>query len=141
MNLAPIVTRLQTACPEFRAVGGAAEYDAANTGILVAPAAFVVPLEDRAGENYLIGITAQRVEVLFGVIVLLTDFVNPASGERAMNDLETYRASVRAALHGWQPQADAEPCLISGGQLFSFEPGALWWQDVYRTAHDVRTTQ
>ncbi len=140
MNLSSVVERIRDLCPLLRSVGGAAQYDVAVNGLLTAPAAFVVPLSETAGENYLAsGATAQRIEVRFGVILVLSSHGDVTQGADALDQLDTHRSALRAALHGWLPSPDAEPCLVDQGAVLEFLPGELWWQDVYRTAYDLRT--
>ena len=148
MDTAPIITRLRGQVTALKIVGGAAEVEAALNGLAAAPAAFVIEQTDTAKENEIANEVHQRVEV--GLLVLLAvKNAKDSRGEAGQGDLETLRGivasgpppagSVAAALIGWQPAASIDPLTYSGGQLFRFDPGIIWWLEAYRTAHYIRS--
>lgn len=144
MNLAPVVERLKAETGStFRVVGRAAELNAAlEAGVPATPAVYVIPLAEQAGDEFLLGVTAQRIQARFGVLLLVRNAADGTRGSATLDDLEPLRGAVRSALHGWAPGgAGSEPCLFESGELLSFEPGALSWLDTWRTAEEWRTTQ
>ena len=138
MNLAAIITRLDTQVTALKKVGGAAEVEAALKALSAAPAAFVIEQTDEAGENNLAGDVHQRVDVDL-LVLLAVPNAKDSRGEAGQTDLETLRAATRTALLGWSPTSDIEPLTYKGGQLFRFDPGLIWWLDAWRTAHYIRS--
>jgi hypothetical protein len=143
MNLAPVVARLRAQTgTTFRNIGSAAELQAAiATGTPAAPSAYVIPLEESGGEPYLVSGTAQRVTQVFGVLLVLRSARDGAKGGGVIDDLDTLRSAVQAALHGWQIGDAYEPCTFQRGELSSFEAGAMSWLDTWKTATEMRTLQ
>lgn len=138
MNLAAIITRLDTEVAALAIVGGAAEIAAASEALAASPAAFVIEETNKAGENPVAHDVHQRVEVSLSVFLAIKN-AKDSRGQSGNSDLETLRLAVRAALLGWAPAADIEPLTYSGGELFRFEPGLIWWREGWRTAHYIRS--
>lgn len=138
MNLAPIIAAIDAGCPLLKLVGGAAEFDEAADGIKTTPACFVIPLSETAGENVLVNGNLQRIDVDFG-ICLVVKHARKSSGMLA--ELETIRTSVRTALVGktLTTETASQPIRFTGGQLINFQPGLMWWQDGFKTAHHIST--
>lgn len=140
MQLAPILAHIKSHCPALRQVGGAAEFSALpEAGPQAVPAAFVVPLEERAGSNQLDTGISQRVDVRFGVILAVRN-LRDGVGAAANDDLETLRRAVKAALLGWQPTGADDVCTFGGGRVLQLNNQVLWWQDDFVTAYYERLT-
>jgi hypothetical protein len=139
VNLAPIIAAIDAGCPLFKAVGGAAEFDAEADGVKTTPACFVIPLSESADQNLMLNGNLQRIDVDFGVCIVVKHARN-ASGMLA--DLETLRTSVRTALAGktLTTETASQPIRFTGGQLLNFQPGLMWWQDGFKTAHHIQST-
>jgi hypothetical protein len=138
VNLAPIVQRLRTVATTFKSVGGAAEYDAALDAQIVTPSAYVVELSSnpRQQGSYTLTVVTQTVEVTVAVIIAIKHR-SDIKGDGDQSPLEAARTAARMALLGWQAAPDNEPLTYVGGQLLDFEPGMLWWQDVYVTTETI----
>lgn len=138
MNLAAIISRIESQVTALKIVGGAAEIVAASEALAASPAAFVLEELNAAGENNVANDTHQRVEVSLSVFLAVKN-AKDSRGEAGQGDLETLRLAVRAALLGWSPAAGIEPLTYTGGELFRFEPGLIWWREGWRTAHYIRS--
>lgn len=143
MNLSPVVTRIRAQTgTTFRDVGSAADLQAVlSAGVPSTPSAYVIPLEENAGEPYLVSGTAQRVTQTFGVLLVLRSAREGVRGGGVVEDLNALRSAVQAALHGWQISSAYEPCTFQRGELSSFETGAMSWLDTWQTATEMRTLQ
>lgn len=138
MNLAPIIAEIRTVCTVFKAVGGVAEFDAAADGVKTTPACYVVPLSEQAEDNQQLYGNLQRVNVDFGVCIIVK---HARAAEEMLNDLESLRSSVSSALIGktLTTESNSMPIQFTGGQVLDFQPGLMWWQDGYRTAHHIHS--
>lgn len=132
MDLSPIVARLRTELSALRSVGASADLDAAIEGAVAMPAAFVLPLAESGRDAALVGITAQRVTLAFGVLHVLSNR-RDAQGGAALGDLHAHRQALKRALVGWVPDAaTGEPVLFTGGRLLRLDgDGRLWWIDEF----------
>ncbi len=139
MQLAPIVSRLQSQVTTLKKVGMAAEFDAARKDVRpVPPAAFVLPLRESAGRNELENAISQRVTAQFAVVYCAQN-LRDARGGQAHEDLDAVRAAGKTALLGWQPDVDHDPCEYVGGELLGLQGPFVWWQDVFVTAFYMRS--
>lgn len=137
MDISPIVARLEAQLlPSLGwvAIGGAADLDAAIDNTAGTPAAYVLPLAERAGESYLAGMQAQPLLLTFAVCVCVQNVRDPR-GAAAQSDLQLRRDQVKAALIGWT-LSDAAVAYREG-QLLRFDAGRLWWLDTYTTDAQV----
>lgn len=132
-----VMQRLIAEVPTLRQVAGAADLATAEDDMKRAPAAFVLPIREAPGQNYLELGVSQRVVRTFGVL-LASRNLRDARGEEAYVELESLRDQVMAAYLNWQPDTDHEPCEYAGGRLIRLSNAVLWWQDEFRTAHLVR---
>jgi hypothetical protein len=140
MLLDAVGQRLDTSVSALKKIAGAADFASAGMDIKskgALPAAYVLPLAERADANGLANAVSQRVEVRFGVILAISN-LRDALGKNAQGDLAGLRTSVFAALLGWQPDADHDPVTFGGGRLLQLQDGLLWWQDEFVTAYYLR---
>lgn len=138
--LADIAARLRDLCPSLLVVGDAAQFAAVVDQLPDTPAAYVIPLNERASANrFASGAVHQEVDAQLGVVFAVRN-VTDARGAAANADLAALRAEVSAALIGWQPDGCSDHVLFAGGELVAFANGCLWWQDEYVTSYPVRKT-
>jgi len=131
MDLSLITTRLREQLTGFKAIGGAADLDAAAEGAVATPSAFVIPLADSARPNGLIGTHHQELTEAFAVILVVAN-LRDARGDAALQTLAPLRLQVRQALAGWVPvAAEGEPVQIAGGRLLRMADARLWWSDEF----------
>lgn len=138
--LLDVIQALRERVPAFASrVGGAAEIDnLSETAKLDAPAAWVIPLDEKAGENTDQAGYQQEVEEGFAVLVVL-DNAGDEKGQGAVTQLPAIRAAIFAALIGWTPpkvgaiQYDAIE--YSGGQLVDLSRSRLFYQFEFATRY------
>lgn len=139
MLLAPIEARLKDQVAALnRNVAGAVDFAAAEGNLKSVPAAFVLPLIDKAGPNNLAcGGIEQRVVERFGVALVVNN-ASDARGAAAHTALEPLRRAVIDALLGWPPGAEYDPCEYGGGRILKLNGMDLWWQLDFTTAYFER---
>lgn len=134
-----VITRLGSLVPAtLKKVGGAVDVPATEEAVArlakeKLPAAYILPLADRAGANVTgTEIVEQMVECRYGVLLAISNLRDPR-GEQAQADLRAVRQAIMDALLGWAPAADYDPCEYAQGRLMQFSDQVLWWQDDYLT--------
>lgn len=138
LDLALVIERLKSEVRGLRLVAGAADLAALREAPpLALPAAYVVPLAERAEPDALLGVVEQRLQLTFGVLLAVRS-LRDARGEAAQNELRGLRDAVLAALMGWTARPDADPCEYAGGRLLQLNDTVLWWGDDYRAAYFLR---
>lgn len=140
MLLKPIADRLKVEVPAFRNnVTGTADFAAAREGLKSVPAAFVLPLMDRASasdtqdESVILQYVAER----FGVVLVVSN-VRDAQGANAHDDLQSLRDAVIDSLLGWQPSAGYSPVEYGGGRMLALNGNDLWWQVDFVTGYYLK---
>ena len=137
MNLDAVIQQLRTHAPVFQErVAGAADYALAKDQIwLKQPAAYVIPLEDEAGENENQVGVYQVVREKIGVVVDLSNAVDPSDrrGQGAATQVvDQFRAVLWASLLNWRPDAQrqARGFAYAGGGLVGEGLTRQWlrWQ-------------
>jgi hypothetical protein len=142
MLLLPVVDQIKTiqaaGNDEFRKVATAANFAAARDDLKNPPAAYVVPMADRAGANSLGGgAILQPVREQFGVALGVSN-LRDASGVAAQAEFERLRRLVIDKLLGFVPGEGYEPCEYGGGSLLLLSPDVLWWQLTFTTGYMER---
>ena len=134
------IARLIAEAPVLKSVKGAADFAAAGMdGVKQLPAAFVIPLAESAGEQqHATMSTQQGMRSTFGVI-LAAQNLRDARGDKALASIIELRRAVFAALYGWQPAEDFDPCEYSGGRILQLDNQVLWWQDDFVTQSIIRS--
>ena len=132
MDLTLILARLKAQLSGLKSVGTSADLDTAIEGAVALPAAFLLPLAERATASDLTGSTSQRITQAFAVLHVVSNR-RDALGSAALSDLVPLRARLRAALVGWVPDAETgEPVHYSAGRLLQLDhDGRLWWLDEF----------
>lgn len=128
-----VIARLQSQVAGFKTVSGSADIDAADKGLVPAPAAFVLALTDQPSRNEVATFVAQRNVTRFGVAIAVQNLRDPR-GEKAGADLRILRMAVIEAMLNWSPGAGYDPCEFAGGRLLQLSDQVLWWQDEFLTA-------
>lgn len=142
MLLLPIVDQIKAietgGVAEFRKVATAANFAAARDELKNPPAAYVLPMADRASANQLGGgAILQPVKEQFGVALAVSN-LRDASGVAAQAEFERLRRLVIDKLLGFVPGTDYEPCEYGGGGILMLAPDVLWWQLVFTTGYMER---
>lgn len=128
------VERLTLMATLLRQVGAAADLAAAEQGVRTTPAAFVLPLADRATAAPHTAEFRQRVLQSVRVVFAVTNKAD-ARGDAARESLITARQNARHVIAGWVPEGCIEPLEFTAGQLLRLDRGLLWWQDDFATAY------
>lgn len=133
MDITLVVTRLKERLTGLKSIGASADLDAAIDGVVALPAAFVLPLAERASTTAVLGMTESRVAETFGVVHVLSNR-RDAQGSAALSDLFGLRAALRAALVGWVPDATTgESVHYTSGRLLRLDGiGRMWWMDEFQ---------
>lgn len=139
MDMSPIIAALRQRCPVFaQRVAGAAEYAAVADGKVspTVPAAFVVPLDDNAGDR--LSQTSYRQQILegFAVVVALSNEADPR-GQTAHASVHAIRAALWRALLGWSPSDEHGPIYYAGGQLTNMDRARLWWRFDFEAEYEI----
>ncbi len=135
MLLQPIADQLRAIVTDFKKVAGAADFAAAKADVLATPSGYVVPLNDLAQPNTLLGLSVdQHVVERFGVILAVTN-ARDMRGDAVNTPLEDLRRKVIQALLGFQPTVDYDPILYGGGQLLELDVTTLYWRVDFVTGY------
>jgi hypothetical protein len=102
------------------------------------PAAYVIPLVERAGDaDRATMVVVQKKQITFGVVLVLSPLKDPRGGA-PIDDMETPRTAVNDALIGWTPDGMEQHCLFAEGRLQFVGNGLLLWMDSFRTREAIR---
>lgn len=130
MDITAIITALKTrTVSTFNSrVAGAAEFKRLpETANLVMPAAYVIPLDDDAGEQQSENGFSQIVRDGFAVIVVVSNN-SDERGQGGIVSVSAIRAVLWAALLAWKPDAAHGPIIYEGGQLLDMDRARLYYQ-------------
>lgn len=131
LDLQALAERLRAAMPELRQVGVLADLEAALGGTFTPPAAFVMPVSERAEAPVRTSVLRQRVALRTGVLLSVQN-LRDIKGAAALDTLRPLRAALRTALVGWVPDADTgEPLVHATGRLWRMDGGRIWWLDEF----------
>lgn len=135
MNLSKVINQLRTYATIFDGnVAGAAEFEQAlkDTGNLPLPAAYVIPLEDQAGDNMIRNALRQDVTERIGIIAAV-DGSADRRGQGAVDGLHALRKAIHGAILNWHIEPDRAPRGIQygGGHLLSWDRGRVFWMYIY----------
>lgn len=132
MDLQFAIDRLKARTTGMRAIGSAADLDAAFSGVVAVPSLFVIPLSDDSTPVDDNGPYEEWLTSLFGVVMAVSN-AKDTRGDAALATLVPVRQQVKAALAGWVPdEATGEPVTPKSGRLLRFDgDGRLWWIDQF----------
>lgn len=126
--LTEIIQRLRVLADVFDTrVAGAATVEAAVTQTLTEfPAAFVVPLEDKAEPNRADENLLQLLHQKIGVVAVLDASADPR-GQAAVEAAWTaVRQALWYALLAWMPDGCSEPLAYRGARVLRLDAARLW---------------
>ncbi len=136
-----IVTRLKTRATELKAVWTAEDLAALQKG--AAPRdgdCFVVPGPESGERNpFSTGAFRQLVTVQFLVAFIIRHAADAKGGER-VSKFDVYKASIEAALAGWLPTPDSDPCELVSGQGRPLSNGATVYVQTWQTTRYLEQT-
>lgn len=129
MDISLVIAALKERCTSFGGrVAGAAEYKRiAESAQLTVPAAYVIPMDDEAGENQTLNGYRQDITDVIAVIVVLSNTVDEL-GNVSINTVRLMRAELCRALAGWPPDAEHERLIYEGGHLLELNRVLLSYQ-------------
>ena len=133
MDLEFAIARLKAHTTGIRAIGGAADFDAALASNVVLPAVYVIPLGDSADWMEHTGSYDEAEQLDFGVVIGVSN-LKDTTGAAAQQSLAPVRLQVRKALAGWVPDDNTgEPIRKVSGRLLRLDgDGRLWWMDRFQ---------
>lgn len=136
-----IITALKARAASFGGrVAGAAEYKRLpETANLAVPAAYVIPMDDDAGEQSSQNGYRQTVTDTFAVVVVLSNTPDER-GQTAITGKDAIRAELWTALLAWQPDAEHGPIEYAGGQLLDLDRARLYYQFEFSAETEIRET-
>lgn len=126
--LTEIIQRLRGLADVFAGrVAGAATVEAAVTQTLTEfPAAFVVPLEDKAEPNRADENLLQVLHQKIGVVAVLDASADPRGQAAAEAAWAGLRPALWYALLAWVPDGCSEPLSYRGAQVLRLDAARLW---------------
>lgn len=145
IDLATIIAALRDKVAAFGGrVSGAAEFEAAfdASGAAIAPAAWVIPLDDSV-ENLSQSGTVMALTENFGVYVLIDASADPR-GQAAWNSVTAMRLALWGALLGWVPAEGCSAFAYEGGELVRLDRARLFYRfefSVVSTIDDAGSRQ
>jgi hypothetical protein len=139
MNLQTVIQALKDRVPTLGGrVSGAADFASGLESVvnLLLPAAFVLPLEDAAGDNDVWPGLTQNLTERIGVVVQFDNTtIAPAdqrTGFSGVNQVDAARVAVFKAVLNWIPPDQvglaARGFRYGGGRLVDFDRARLFWQ-------------
>lgn len=126
--LSQVISRLKGKA-DLRKVEGVLALSAVEA-VPQAPAAFVLPMDERADPNVGTGVN-QRITVSFGVLLI----VRKAGTREVADDLTPWTHPILDELVGWQPEGGCDAVEYRGGSLVDLQPGEVRWLMTFSTNH------
>ena len=138
MKLSHIVHTLRHFSPSFEGrIGAAAEFSTIkDMAFLKLPAAYVVPLDDRADDNKSQTDYWQNVTEGFGVIVVFKPMDKRGQHE-AYDIVENIKTELWRALLGYEPSPSHYPIQYDGGDLLDLDRGRIFYQFNFSSVREV----
>ncbi|HSH72345.1 MAG TPA: hypothetical protein VK974_04730 [Methylophilaceae bacterium] len=125
-----VIDALKQRLPETFAgrISGAAEFALLDPAAKMdLPAAYVIPLDDRAEANESSNGYQQLIRDAFGVVVVLDNAVDE-KGNASILNIIPLRNKLFAALLSWQPDEDHGPIEYEGGQTLDIDRARFYYQ-------------
>lgn len=138
MKLSNIIKTLRQLSPSFEGrIGGAAKFSAIkDAAFLKLPAAYVVPLDDKAEDNKSQTDYWQDVTEGFGVIVVLKPLDERGQHE-AYDIVEDIKVEIWRALLGLEVSPAHHPIQYDGGDLLELDRGRIFCQFNFSAVREV----
>jgi len=139
MDIDPIIAAIKARCPSFAGrVAGSAEYAALPEAAKMAmPAAYVIPMDDEAGEQESANGYKQAVREVFAVIAVLSNTTDER-GKAAISTIHSLRTELFSALLAWAPDEEHDIIEYERGQLLHVDRARLYYQFEFRTETELR---
>lgn len=133
-----IITALRARATSFGGrIAGAAEYkrlpEAAN---LIMPAAYVIPMDEDAGEQISMNGYRQEVRDTFAVVVVLSNTPDER-GQTSITSVGSIRSELWASLLAWKPDSSHGPLIYEGGQLLDLDRARLYYQFEFSAVTEI----
>ena len=138
MNLDNVIVRLRQACPSFASrVAGAAEFSALPPSAKVAlPAAFVIPMDDQAGDQESGNRYRQSITDRIAVVVVL-DNSEDRRGQASSASVHALRAELWQALLLWPPGSEYDGLVYEGGRGLQMDAARLYYQFEFSAESEI----
>lgn len=144
MDLAAVITQLRGYSSAFGAgasarIAGAAAFEEGvqDNANLRLPAAYVLPLEETAGEPESLNGYRQAVESRFAVLVAIDNRADQR-GQAAADQVADLRAAIFAAILNWQPFGDqGGEVQYQGGRFLAMDRARFWWQFEFTVVEEL----
>lgn len=129
MDITLVIAALKDRCTSFGGrVAGAAEYKRiAEAAHLDVPSAYVIPMDDEAGENQTLNGYRQDITDVIAVIVVLSNTPDEL-GKGSITAVRAIRAELFKALAGWCPDVEHGRIVYEGGHLLDLDRSRLYYQ-------------
>jgi hypothetical protein len=129
MNLDDLIAQIRTYASVFSGrVAGTAEFKPLEEAVnMSVPAAYVLRLDDEPGQRMAQNSVEQPLMEGLAVIVALSNTADER-GQAAAETVDTIRASLWAALLGWQPTANHRGIEYQGMFLLHRDRSRIWYQ-------------
>jgi aromatic ring-cleaving dioxygenase len=143
LDAEPIIARLTALVPEFRQIGGAAEFAAAQRTQVAMPASFVlVTARDVITTPLSGGVQMHRCVTRFDVAIGVRDA--RAGGRSQQSAALALADKVVAALAAWTPSLEGAEAPQSirpqgRGRLLDLTADALWWGEPFEFEYGSRS--
>lgn len=130
---AATIARLRDA--GFARVEGVLDYAALTAPPAYLPALYVVPEDEDAGANTMVGVHDQRIVARFRVVAIVGAALRP---DVTADALRNAVVQIRDTLTGWtHPEASGATEYV-GGRLQAIEPGTVAWGVRFRAPYRFR---
>lgn len=138
MNLDSVIARIRLKCPSFsQRVAGAAEFAVLEPNAKVAlPAAFVIPLDDQAGDQESMNRYRQGLTDRVAVVVVLDNSAD-RRGQAAVTTVHAVRAELWRALLLWPPGEEYDGLMYEGGRGLDLNAAHLYYQFEFSAATEI----
>lgn len=129
MDITLVIAAIKERCLSFGGrVSGAAEYKRlSDTANLDMPAAYVIPLDDVAGEQRSENAYRQQIKDAIAVVVVLSNTVDER-GQTPLATVRTMRKELWKGLLTWKPDDEHGPISYEGGQLLDLDRARMYYQ-------------
>ncbi len=139
--ISEIRARLQSNATALKSVGTAEDLAALSKG--TAPRdgeAFVIPFGEAAEPNaFSTGAFRQMVKVQF-LVAFVTRHAADAKGGERISKFDQYKASIEAALAGWLPTPQSDPCALVSGRGQPLGNGATVYTQTWQTTRHLEAS-
>jgi len=132
--IAETIARLQGNALSLTSVKPLEELDALSRGTAPASgAAFVLPYRERGEPNpYSTGMFRQVVHVQFLIVFILRKHDDASGGKKLLN-YDLLKDEIEAAIAGWEPTENSEPCELGSAQATPLGNGVTAYVQTWQT--------